>query len=158
ERTPPIRPIRAAGWAGLTQTLLALLGGGTSMTNNHLTRATAFFAGAALLLALAACDTGKVPPAKHADRRDGTETVVDTGANQPRTRSAGGRTRPMASPMPMNEADAVMGRAMSPPPPAPGYWQPSVTSKFPDAKPNPVVVAAEQPVSTFSIDVDTASY
>jgi Ca-activated chloride channel family protein len=42
-------------------------------------------------------------------------------------------------------------------PPQP-YWQPSNTSKFPDAKPNPVKVAAEEPVSTFSIDVDTASY
>jgi Ca-activated chloride channel homolog len=38
------------------------------------------------------------------------------------------------------------------------YWQPSNTSKFPDAKPNPVKVAADEPVSTFSIDVDTASY
>jgi Ca-activated chloride channel family protein len=38
------------------------------------------------------------------------------------------------------------------------YWQPSNTSKFPEAKPNPVNVTAEEPVSTFSIDVDTASY
>jgi Ca-activated chloride channel family protein len=38
------------------------------------------------------------------------------------------------------------------------YWQPSNTSKFPEAKPNPVKVTAEEPVSTFSIDVDTASY
>ena len=39
-----------------------------------------------------------------------------------------------------------------------GYWQPANTSKFPDAKVNAVVVTTEQPVSTFSIDVDTASY
>ncbi|HEY0104786.1 MAG TPA: VWA domain-containing protein [Rhizomicrobium sp.] len=62
--------------------------------------------------------------------------------------------------------DVVM--APSPPPPSPmavmaspavaGYWQPSNTSKFPDAKPNAVIVTADQPVSTFSIDVDTASY
>lgn len=44
------------------------------------------------------------------------------------------------------------------PMPAPPYWQPNNTSKFPDAKPNPVKVTAEEPVSTFSIDVDTASY
>ena len=43
-------------------------------------------------------------------------------------------------------------------PPPPTYWQPSNTSKFPDAKPNSVKVTAEEPVSTFSIDVDTASY
>jgi len=42
--------------------------------------------------------------------------------------------------------------------PPPTYWQPANTSKFPDAKPNPVKVTAEDPVSTFSIDVDTASY
>ncbi|MEJ0041647.1 MAG: VWA domain-containing protein [Rhizomicrobium sp.] len=51
----------------------------------------------------------------------------------------------MAAPMPMQAA-------------MPPYWQPANTSKFPDAKPNAVIVAAEQPVSTFSIDVDTASY
>jgi Ca-activated chloride channel family protein len=47
---------------------------------------------------------------------------------------------------------------MALPAPPPAYWQPSNTSKFPDAKPNPVKVTAEDPVSTFSIDVDTASY
>jgi Ca-activated chloride channel family protein len=43
-------------------------------------------------------------------------------------------------------------------PPKAGYWQPENTSRFPEASPNPVKVAAEEPVSTFSIDVDTASY
>ena len=43
-------------------------------------------------------------------------------------------------------------------PASPGYWQPSNTSKFPQSSPNPVKVAADDPVSTFSIDVDTASY
>jgi Ca-activated chloride channel family protein len=32
------------------------------------------------------------------------------------------------------------------------------TERYPDARPNPVRVAAEVPVSTFSVDVDTASY
>ncbi len=35
---------------------------------------------------------------------------------------------------------------------------PSDTERYPDAKPNPVRRVAEEPVSTFSIDVDTASY
>ena len=124
------------------------------MTNDTTRRIAAFLAGGALLLALAACNTGApTPPPKQAERGGTTETVVVTGANQPTTKSARG----LVNPMPMSEADAVAGMA-APPPPAPGYWQPSNTSRFPDAKPNPVVVAAEQPVSTFSIDVDTASY
>ena len=32
------------------------------------------------------------------------------------------------------------------------------TERYPDVAPNPVKIAAEEPVSTFSIDVDTASY
>jgi Ca-activated chloride channel family protein len=46
--------------------------------------------------------------------------------------------------------DAVEPRAIMPPP--------EVRDKFPDAKPNPVKLASEEPVSTFSADVDTASY
>ena len=45
--------------------------------------------------------------------------------------------------------------AMAPPPP---MVQPEVRDKFPDAKPNPVKLVSEEPVSTFSADVDTASY
>jgi Ca-activated chloride channel family protein len=151
EHAPPICPIRAVGRTGLAQTLAAVLWRRDNLANNHLSRAAAFCAGAALLLALAACNTGNPPPAprKQAERDGGTETVVTTGANQPVSSArAFGNAEPAA--------DASL--AYAPPPTAPGYWQPSVTSKFPDAKPNPVVVAAEQPVSTFSIDVDTASY
>ena len=65
--------------------------------------------------------------------------------------------------------DAMSAQMMPPPPPPPppapamaaapnGYWQPANTSKFPQAKPNAVKIVAEEPVSTFSIDVDTASY
>ncbi len=38
------------------------------------------------------------------------------------------------------------------------YQQPANTEKYPDATPNPVKQVADDPVSTFSIDVDTASY
>lgn len=44
---------------------------------------------------------------------------------------------------------------------APAYVPPTVapdTERYPDATPNPVKRVAEEPVSTFSIDVDTASY
>ena len=39
-----------------------------------------------------------------------------------------------------------------------GLPAPQDTERYPDATPNPVKRTAEQPVSTFSIDVDTASY
>ena len=44
---------------------------------------------------------------------------------------------------------------------APAFVPPTVpadTERYPDARPNPVRRVAEEPVSTFSIDVDTASY
>ncbi len=58
---------------------------------------------------------------------------------------AGRVTPALAAPAPMQAA-------------MPPYWQHRQHLEIPDAKPNAVIVAAEQPVSTFSIDVDTASY
>ena len=49
---------------------------------------------------------------------------------------------------------ASAGQPMMPGPP-PGWME---TERYPDAPINPVRRVAEQPVSTFSIDVDTASY
>jgi Ca-activated chloride channel family protein len=69
------------------------------------------------------------------------ETVVVTGAIAP---------APGAQNSPISVADAATF--------APRYKQPANTSKYPKTKPNVVKVAAEDPVSTFSIDVDTASY
>lgn len=43
-------------------------------------------------------------------------------------------------------------------PPSGGYWQPANTEKYAAHQDNPVHRASEQPVSTFSIDVDTGSY
>ncbi|MDO8410821.1 MAG: VWA domain-containing protein [Phenylobacterium sp.] len=42
--------------------------------------------------------------------------------------------------------------------PAPGQLPQRDTERYPNATPNPVKRTAEEPVSTFSIDVDTASY
>lgn len=47
---------------------------------------------------------------------------------------------------------------MAAPPPLPAYWQPANTEKYAERGDNPVQRAREQPVSTFSIDVDTGSY
>jgi Ca-activated chloride channel family protein len=54
---------------------------------------------------------------------------------------------------------ATMAPPAPPPPagfPAASPWRD--TERYPDATPNPVKQVAEAPVSTFSIDVDTASY
>ena len=42
--------------------------------------------------------------------------------------------------------------------PDPGHYRERGRDRFPDFDPNPVKVTAEMPVSTFSIDVDTAAY
>jgi len=48
--------------------------------------------------------------------------------------------------------------APPPAPPAPGYWQPANTENYAAREDNPAHRTSEQPVSTFSIDVDTGSY
>ncbi|QWF15319.1 vWA domain-containing protein [Lysobacter capsici] len=48
--------------------------------------------------------------------------------------------------------------APPPPPPAPPYSQPANTEKYAQREDNPVQRTREQPLSTFSIDVDTGSY
>jgi Ca-activated chloride channel family protein len=54
---------------------------------------------------------------------------------------------------------AAMEAFAPPPPPPTGLMpDPEVRDKFPDAKPNPVKLVSNEPVSTFSADVDTASY
>ena len=48
--------------------------------------------------------------------------------------------------------------AAPPPPPAMMAPEPEFRDKYEDVDPNPVKLVSEEPVSTFSIDVDTASY
>ena len=66
---------------------------------------------------------------------------------------------PPAPPAPPRAAMAgnvvVTGSRVSAITPAPA---PADTERYPDATPNPVKRTSDQPVSTFSIDVDTASY
>jgi Ca-activated chloride channel family protein len=71
------------------------------------------------------------PPVAHAPVQD----IVVTGAR-------------------LQRADA----ALVAPPGMPASTVPRDTEHYPDATPNPVKRVAEAPVSTFSIDVDTASY
>jgi len=98
--------------------------------------------GAATLLALAGCH-------QQTSQQAQTNTSVQPTPPPPPPPSA------MADSMMAAGARASYAKMAMPPP---TYWQPANTSTFPDAKPNAVKVTAEDPVSTFSIDVDTASY
>ncbi|MBU2418515.1 MAG: von Willebrand factor type A domain-containing protein, partial [Alphaproteobacteria bacterium] len=68
---------------------------------------------------------------------------------------------PPPAPMAAQTADVIVsasrmrGEAAYVPPPATVARD---TERYPDATPNPVKRVADEPVSTFSIDVDTASY
>lgn len=63
---------------------------------------------------------------------------------------------PPPSPAPAQEM-VVTGKSVLPRPP--GYVRPPVdTERYPNAVANPIKRVAEEPVSTFSVDVDTASY
>tara|TARA_R110000787_G_scaffold74022_5_gene164768 strand:+ start:5041 stop:6555 length:1515 start_codon:yes stop_codon:yes gene_type:complete len=53
---------------------------------------------------------------------------------------------------------AVMGRSMPAPMPVQAAPEPEFRDKYEDVESNPVKLTSEEPVSTFSIDVDTASY
>lgn len=61
--------------------------------------------------------------------------------------------RDTAAPLTVPAALLERRMMMGPPPPAPQGQE-----RYPDVPTNPVQIVAEQPVSTFSVDVDTASY
>ena len=102
--------------------------------------------------ALAACGHEE----QHAQKTKTQEVIADIAPPAPpppptESVAAGKSRAPQYAPYPSSPL-AVVGRQDS------RYWQPSNTSKFSHNAPNAVKVAAEDPVSTFSIDVDTASY
>src|SRR5688572_9929152 len=95
------------------------------------------------------------PPAEPAEEQLAAQDIVVTGSRAARANLES------ASPV------AIMGMpAPPPPPPAPGmapdYWNPIYQDvgrdKFTSFAENAFKVVREVPVSTFSIDVDTASY
>jgi Ca-activated chloride channel family protein len=114
-----------------------------------------FFAGVAIILGLAACSTPEQKPQSQPKPQKTTrlETVTVTAEKI----HADMQSVPIA--VTAYSQEQLSAVPAPPPPPSAGrYWQPSNTSKFPHAKPNSVKVTAQEPVSTFSIDVDTASY
>lgn len=67
------------------------------------------------------------------------------------------QTPTMVAPMPMLEAKRMAGSFAYEPIPQP-YYQDVGRDRFTATQQNPFKIAREEPVSTFSIDVDTASY
>ncbi|MFT7592815.1 MAG: Ca-activated chloride channel family protein [Paracoccaceae bacterium] len=94
-----------------------------------------------------------------ADDMDGAaaQTAAPTAKRAaPQTLGALARSdRSMAAPT----APPMAARIAAPSPPDPTFGGVGPdTEAYPDAAPNPLKITAETPVSTFSIDVDTASY
>jgi Ca-activated chloride channel family protein len=104
------------------------------------------------MLAIAGCDLPTKDDVTDADvnakLKVSTEEALkgDRAAPSP---VAAGRVEPTA---------AMEAFAPPPPPPPAMFPDPETRDKFPNAKPNPVKLVTNEPVSTFSADVDTASY
>lgn len=72
---------------------------------------------------------------------------------------AAGQSRLQASPAAPKVQGAIAQRSIiAPQEETRPVIEPPNTEQFPDATPNPLKITSEDPVSTFSIDVDTASY
>lgn len=131
----------------------------TSQHSDFLLRLKSSAAVAALLigvLAIAGCDL----PTKDAQDAS-TNTSTDTGTDtvRPTDQALKGDGRAAAKPSSERAAPVGTMEPYGPPPPPPAMLpDPKTRDKYPDAKPNPVKLVANEPVSTFSADVDTASY
>ena len=107
-------------------------------------------------LALSACSTvGDQQADARADAAGNIAKEVDAKASLDRIEVTGSRI-PAASAAMLNEPMPMQAYAPAPPPS--GYWQPANTEKYARHDDNPVHRAGEDPVSTFSVDVDTGSY
>lgn len=132
--------------------------------------ALAAVSGIALVTSLAACTSGAPPESMdRQSRTDGRGQTADTavGVVTAEERDVAVVTGSMVAPPVMTPPPAPppVGMAapkMAMPSPAQMVPQPApgdvVRDKYEDVEINPVKVVAEEPVSTFSIDVDTASY
>ena len=127
----------------LTAALLCTLAAGcsTTSTEHDMAEATAIGKAAARQEAMPAQEAAAASDASSAS----LDSITVTGTRMARAQVVG-------APAPVAMA------APAPPPPPGSYWQPSNTEKYAERKDNPVQRTREQPVSTFSIDVDTGSY
>ena len=109
------------------------------------------------MLALAAC--GTQPSATGPVALSGALPPAPPVAPAPPAQSA--QVLALSGQRSRNAVDARAVRAYAPPMPAPQphlVRLPESVDKFPDKDSNKSVLVSEQPVSTFSVDVDTASY
>ena len=119
----------------------------TTPVTRAMTSRTAWFAAGTLLLA--AC-SGPMPPAEPAQEMARKMEVMPSLATAP----------PPPAPKGISNVVVTGQRAMAMDiyhPVQPPAFQPGA-DKFPDKDANGVTLVADQPVSTFSVDVDTASY
>lgn len=126
----------------------------------------------ALIAALAGCRSTSNPkelagaepaPSQAAASAAADAALADATAAKMLAPPAQRRAREMAaSGSRMREEAAAFAPPPPPSPPAPAHnlmpYTPANTEKYAERTDNPVQRAAEQPVSTFSIDVDTGSY
>jgi Ca-activated chloride channel family protein len=103
-------------------------------------------------LTLAACAAQTTPQTGETDER-----IVVTGSRTERDRQAPPPAPPPYPAAEMRAMGAIAGApyAQTAPQPMPGDID---RERYEDVDPNPIHIVAEDPVSTFSIDVDTASY
>ncbi|HSW14810.1 MAG TPA: VWA domain-containing protein [Solimonas sp.] len=118
---------------------------------------------ASLVLA-AACSTTQPPPQPasapvESDQRAVEESMADAAADAPAGASVKRERRAYGAAKAMLSQEAVANHAPPPPAAIPCCAQPEVDrDNYAKIDANPVQRVAEQPVSTFSIDVDTGSY
>ena len=126
-----------------------------------MTRTTIILATATLAMLLGACATSGPPAPEVASAEDAANIVV-TGSR------VDGRRARLESASPVQAMMVAPPPPPPPPPPAPGlrapdpqhmpYYQDVGRDRFTSVAPNPFRDVRQEPVSTFSIDVDTASY
>jgi Ca-activated chloride channel family protein len=110
----------------------------------HAPRSSRFFClltASFVLFALAACSQSR-----------------QTGATAGRLPGTVADMHPTAEPKKLAKRQMTHGVIVGIATSAPTMWPPANTERYEDVDPNPVKSAAEAPVSTFSIDVDTAAY
>ena len=107
-------------------------------------------AGVAAAAILTACETSETGQADDAELQPITVTGSQQDASAP----------PPAPPPPVAamESRAKYGMMAGAPAPVMVVPAPEFRDQYEDVDPNPVKLVSEEPVSTFSIDVDTASY
>ena len=121
-----------------------------------MSRATLCAAIAATAIFLTGCESSQTAlPSSQADQIP--ETVLITGSL---VRSSGGQQYPDSAVALRHPGAPRVAQGVPPPapPPPPAYWQYQNAENYPHTRPSAVKVTADEPVSTFSVDVDTAAY